>query len=73
MKDVIALIKEIGEIVVPIAVAYIVFLQIKFNAKQNVIHKQINGMQGKYVAAEKKVSKQEGKDEQIADDKNRDI
>lgn len=65
--EIVSIIKEIGSIVTPIVLAYIAFLQIKIAKKQDVIHKQVNGMQEKLITAEKGISKAEGKEEQRAE------
>lgn len=66
-------IKEVGIIITPIILAWIAFLQIRNNKKQEVIHGQINGMQEKLIVAEKSASKEigkaEGKQEQRAEAK----
>lgn len=69
-------IKAVGAIVTPIVLAWIAFLQIKSghrqvkaDAKQEEIHRQINGMKEALIIAEKGKSKLEGKEEQRAEDK----
>lgn len=56
-------IKAVGAIVTPIILAWIAYLQIRGNKKQDVIHAQINGMQEKLIVAEKSASKEIGKEE----------
>lgn len=68
-SSVIGIIKEIGIIITPIILAWIALQQVKISRKQEVIHKQVNGMQAALIVAEKGVSKAEGKEEQRAEDK----
>lgn len=67
MSDTIETIKAVGAIITPIAIAWIAYLQIKINRKQDTIHHQIDGMQDKLIVAEKSASQTAGELKGAAD------
>ena len=66
-NNTVEVIKSIGEIVTPVAIAFIAYLQIKQGKKQNIIHKEMNGMKSELVEAVRGRAQSEGELKGAAD------
>lgn len=65
----IEVIKAVGAVVTPIILAWITYLQIKSGKKQDIIHKEMNGMKSELVEAVKGRAQAEGEIKGAADAK----
>lgn len=71
MEDtsVIGVIKEIGQIITPIVLAWIALQQVRLSKKQEQIHKDVNGKMAQLLEVTGTAKKAEGKVEGIAQQK----
>lgn len=60
-------IKAIGAIITPIILAFITYLQVRMNKKQEQIHKDVNGKMAQLLEVSGVAKKAEGKAEQRAE------